>query len=218
MKKITKIEYQKKNKDRVNVYLDDVFSFGIDLNIMIKHSLSKNMELDDEFIEEILNAEEENHVYNYALNILSRSAKSEKQMIDKLKEKGYDLDLINNAIEKLKKQGYLDDQRFSEMYINSKINESKYGKRKIKEKLYEKGIAREIIDEKLKVLSNEDELQRAISLGLKKLKSLNEADKQKRSMKLINHLISKGFEYGIVRQAVSKLVDNFDELENYEDF
>lgn len=218
MKKITKIEYQKKNKDRVNVYLDDVFAFGIDLNIMIKHSLTKNMELDDDFIEEIIKAEEESHVYNHALSILSRSAKSEKQMRDKLKEKGYDISFIDNAIEKLKLQRYLDDNRYSEMFINSKINESKYGKRRIKEALYEKGIDRETIDEKLKVLSNEDELQRAISLGLKKLKSLKEDDKRKKSMKLINYLVGRGFEYGTVRQAVSKLVDNFDELDNYEDF
>ena len=73
MKKITKIEYQKKNKDRVSVYLDDNYAFGIDLNIMIKYSLAKNMELEDDFISEILKAEEEINAYNYAISVLSRN-------------------------------------------------------------------------------------------------------------------------------------------------
>ena len=218
MKKITKIEYQKNNKDRVNVYLDDNFAFGIDLNIMIKHSLAKNMELEDEFIEEILKAEEEISVYNYALSVLSRYAKSEKQLILKLKEKGYDISFIDNAILKLKQQKYLDDERYSEALINSKINVSKYGKRRIKETLYEKGIDREIIDEKINQLSDEEELKRACYLLTKKLKSVKEDDTRKLSIKLTNFLINKGFEFGTVKKAVRQMLDiSLDEFDGLEE-
>jgi len=218
MKKITKIEYQKNNKNRVNIYLDDSFAFGVDLNIMIKYSLAKNMELEDEFVEEILIAEEEINVYNYALSVLSRQAKSEKQLIDKLKEKGYDNQFIDNAIIKLKQQKYIDDERYSEMLINSKINVSKYGKRRIKEALYEKGIDRETIDEKIEQLTEEDELKRAYSLGSKKLKTLKEEDTRKLFIKLSNYLINKGFEYGTVKKTISNLLDrNCEELDEFED-
>lgn len=219
MKKITKIEYQKNNKDRVSIYINDNFAFGIDLNIMIKYSLAKNMELDEEFIEEILKAEEEINVYNYALSVLARNAKSEKQLRIKLKDKGYDLQFIDKAIIKLKQQKYLDDERYSEMLINSKINISKYGKRKIKEALYEKGIDREIIEEKIKMVTEEDELERAYSLGIKKFKTLKEVDTRKNSIKLSNYLVNKGFDYSIVKKAVSKVLDNnCDELEDFTDY
>lgn len=219
MKKITKIEYQKNNKDRVSIYLDDNFAFGIDLNIMIKYSLAKNMELEDEFIDEILIAEEEIKTYNYALSVLSRIAKSEKQLRDKMLEKGYDNNFINNAIIKLKQQKYLDDERYSEMLINNKINISKHGKRKIKEALYEKGIDREIIDKKISQISEEDELERAFILGAKKLNTLKEEDTRKKSLKLSNYLITKGFDFSVVKKAVSKLLDNnlgdFDEFDHF---
>lgn len=219
MKKITKIEYQKNNKDRVNIYLDDNFAFGLDLNIMIKYSLAKNMELEDEFIDEILIAEEEIKTYNYALSVLSRVAKSEKKLRDKMQEKGYDNNFIDKAIIKLKQQKYLDDERYSEMLISSKINISKYGKRKIKEALYEKGIDREIIDEKLGQLSEEDELERAFTLGAKKLNTLKEEDIRKKSLKLSNYLINKGFDFSVVKKAVSKLLEgnleDFDEFEHF---
>lgn len=217
MKKITKIEFQKNNKDRVNVYLDDNFAFGIDINIMIKYSLAKNMELEEEFINEILKAEEEINAYNYALSVLSRNFKSEKQLRTKMQEKGYDNQFIDNSITKLKQHRYLDDELYSEMLINSKINVSKYGKRRIKETLYEKGISREIIDEKMSDISEEDELERAKSLGAKKLKTLKKEDIKKRKIKLFNYLVNKGFEFSTVKKAAEVLLDgkcdDFDDIQ-----
>ena len=218
MKKITKIEYQKNNKNRVNIYLDDSFAFGIDINIMVKYSLSKNMELKEDFIEEILMAEEEINVYNYALSVLSRTFKSEKQLRDKLNEKGYDGQFVDNTIIKLKEKKYLDDERYSEILINNKINISKYGKRRVREALYHKGINREIIDEKLSCISEDDELERALSLGSKKLRTIKKDD-ERRSVKLSNYLVNKGFEFSTVKKAVVTLLKqecyDFDDLEDF---
>ena len=218
MKKITKIEYQKNNKNRVNIYLDDSFAFGIDINIMVKYSLSKNMELKEDFIEEILMAEEEINVYNYALSVLSRTFKSEKQLRDKLNEKGYDGQFVDNTIIKLKEKKYLDDERYSEILINNKINISKYGKRRVREALYHKGINREIIDEKLSCISEDDELERALSLGSKKLRTIKKDD-ERRSIKLSNYLVNKGFEFETVKKAVVTLLKqkcyDFDNLVDF---
>lgn len=216
MKKITKIEYQKNNKNRVNIYIDDNFAFGLDLNIMIKYSLAKNMEIEEEFINDILKAEEEINVYNYAVSILSRSAKSEKELRMKLQDKGYENQFIDNAIIKLKQQRYLDDERYSEMFINDKINFSKYGKRRIQEGLYIKGVDKEIISEKISQLSEEDEFERAMLLGAKKIKSIKDEDTHKKGVKLSNFLIGKGFEYSVVRKVVSRLIKgDMDELDFY---
>jgi len=219
MKKITKIEYQKKSKDRVSIYLDDNYAFGIDLNIMIKYSLKKNMELEDDFISEILKAEDEISAYNYAISVLSRNQKSEKQLRQKMQDKGYDPQFIENAITKLKQQKYIDDERYSEMFINDKINISKDGKLKIKEALKSKGIDRLIIDEKLQEITTDEEIKRAYLLGNKKLKSIKEEDTRKKRVKLANYLITKGFEYAAVKKAVSKLLDSSsDDFEEFDDF
>lgn len=207
MKKITKIEYQKNNKDRVNIYLDGKFEFGIDLNIMIKYSLSKNMELDNEFILEILMEEDKAKAYNYAISVLSRSPKSEKELRLKIIQKGYALELVNVIIDKLKANKYIDDDDYSDRFIHDKINISKYGKRKIKEALYNKGIDRSIIEEKLNLISTDDERDRAYTLGEKKLKNLSDVENAKKYVKVSNFLINKGFEYETVRKVVSKLLN-----------
>lgn len=213
MKKITKIEYQKKNKDRLNIYLDDEYAFAIDINILIKYSLKKDMLLDDELIDEILKSEERISVYNYGISVLSRRANSEYELRLKMQDKGFDSQLIDNAIIKLKEQKYLDDERYCEMFINDKINISKYGTRKIKEALYYKGINKEIIEEKIKNISTEDEEERAFKLGEKKLISIKEEDTLKKGRKLSNYLIGKGFEYETVKKAVRNLMNT--EFDDY---
>ncbi|MEL7650174.1 MAG: RecX family transcriptional regulator [Sedimentibacter sp.] len=218
MKKITKIEYQKNNKDRLNVYLDDSYAFSVDMDVMIKYSLAKNKVLEDDFISQVLKAEEEVKAYSYAVGLLSRFPKSEKQLRDKMTEKGYDDDFIDSAISRLKEHRYLDDERYTDMVINSRLNTSKEGKLKIRESLYSKGIDREIINEKLGNISAEDELERACALGGKKLSSINEDDTRKKMVKLSNYLVNKGFEYGTVRKAVSRLMEKgLDELGEFDD-
>ncbi|NLB32141.1 MAG: recombination regulator RecX [Tissierellia bacterium] len=211
MKKITKVEYQKKNKDRFNIYLDDEYAFAIDINIFIKYSLKKGLLLDDELISDILKSEERISVYNYGISLLSRAAKSEYELRLKMQDKGFDSHLIDNAINTLKEQKYLDDERYCEMFINDKINISKHGVRKIKEALYYKGIDKEIIEEKIRKVSQEDEEERAINLGKKKLFNIKEEDTRKKYIKLSNYLIGKGFEFDVVKRTVSKLLNSWDD-------
>ena len=207
MRKITKIEYQKKNKERFNVYLDEEYGFSVDMNIFIKYSLRKNMELNDEIIDEILKAEEKTSVYNYGISVLSRAAKSEHELRLKMKDKGFDSQLIDNAINRLKEQKYLDDEKYCEMFINDKINISKHGVLKIKEALYYKGIDKEIIEEKIKSISSEEEEKTAFALGQKKALGIKEKDLRKKTIKLYNYLMGRGFEYETVKKTVKKVLD-----------
>ena len=212
MKKITKIEYQKKNKERFNIYIDDEYGFSVDISILIKYSLKKGMELDDALVDDILSSEEKISVYNYGISVLSRYAKSECELRLKMKNKGFEPQLIDNAISTLKERKYLDDERYCEMFINDKINISKHGVRKIKEALYYKGIDKEIIEEKIKNISAESEEERAFILGEKKLLNIKENDNRKKMAKLSNYLIGKGFEYETVYKTVRKLLNTDDDF------
>lgn len=212
MKKITKIEYQKKNKERFNIYIDDEYGFSVDISILIKYSLKKGMELDDALVDDILSSEEKISVYNYGISVLSRYAKSECELRLKMKNKGFEPQLIDNAISTLKERKYLDDERYCEMFINDKINISKHGVRKIKEALYYKGIDKEIIEEKIKNISAESEEERAFILGEKKLLNIKENDNRKKMAKLSNYLIGKGFEYETVNKTLRKLLNKNDDF------
>ena len=79
------------------------------------------MEVDDDFINEILVAEEKNNAINYALKLLSYRQRSEKEMCDSLKRKGFDEDIINHTLEYCKERDYLNDRKFAKALLRIKL-------------------------------------------------------------------------------------------------
>ena len=203
--KITSIEVQKNNQERVSIFIDNSFAFGLDMSIYLKYNLKKDSEIKEDFIETILKEEEKNKALNYAINLLSRKDRTKKEIEDKLIEKGYDRNVIDNILDKLKSYNYINDEIYCEKYINDKIKFSKYGKNKIKSKLYAKGVDKDIISQKMIEIDNNLEYNRAFELAQKKLPSLQKYDKIKIKSKLSYHLISKGFDYDVVNKVIREI-------------
>lgn len=203
--KITSIESQKNSSDRVNIYLDGNFAFGISIEILYKYSLEKDTEIDEEYIENVLKAEEKNEAINYALNFLNFKWRTEKEIRDKMLLKGYDEEIIQETISYLKEQKLIDDRRFAEGFVKDKINFNKLGKYRLKNELYNKGISGDIIDE---VLSEncDDELERAMELGRKKLPSYKNDDKNAIYRKLGGFLQRKGYSYDCISKVMRELL------------
>ena len=99
---ITKIELQKRTKDRVNVYINEEFAFACSAEIIYTYSLSKDKNIDMDYLKEII--DEDNYIKckSYALKIIERTYKTEKQIFDKLAQKEYDEKIINKTIDFLK--------------------------------------------------------------------------------------------------------------------
>lgn len=206
MQKITAIEVQKNNQNRVSVYLDNRFAFGLDMAIYVKYNLKKDMELEKDFIETILKAEDLSKASNYAIQLLSRKDRTKKEITDKLQEKGYEIEVINGVLNKLSEYNFLNDETYCEKYINDKLKFSKYGKNKIKANLYAKGVDKDIISRKIVEINSDLEYERAFQLAQKKLPSLQKYNRIKIKTKLSYHLISKGFDYDIVNKVIKDLI------------
>ena len=207
MKKITSIEVQKNNNERVSVFIDNKFAFGLDMSIYLKYNLKKDLEIEENFIEIVLKEEEINKAFNYAINLLSRKDRTKKEIESKLIEKGYDKGVIASILDKLKEYNYINDEIYCEKYINDKVKFSKYGKNRIKANLYAKGVDKDIISQKIIEIDSNLEYNRAFELAQKKLASLQKYDKIKIKSKLSYHLISKGFDYDVVNKVIRELTD-----------
>ena len=68
--RITKLEYQKKDPDRVNVYIDEKFAVGISANDVIKLGLYKDKEISQDELNKIIGESEFGKLFNTALNFL----------------------------------------------------------------------------------------------------------------------------------------------------
>jgi len=205
MSKITSIEQQKNNEYRFNIFLNNKFAFGLDASICYKYKLETEMELDEYFIETILKAEEKDKASNYAMYLLAKKDRTKKEITIKLKDKGFDDEIIHSVMDKLEEYNYINDEAYCEKYINDKTKFSKYGVNKIKLKLYAKGVDKEIISKEIVKIDNDLELENALVLAQKKLSSIKESDKYKIKAKLSNHLMTKGFSYDTIRKVFSQL-------------
>ena len=158
-----------------------------------------------------------NESYNEMYNILNKRArerslfllkdmdKTEKQIRDKLKLGDYPEDIINNAIEFLKKYGYVDDIRYAKLYISSKQNSKSI--KQIELELYKKGVNKENVSKVLLEmdLSNEEALNKLIEKVIKKY-ALNDKTQYN---KMCRYLLGKGFSYGEIQEALFKYT-NYD--------
>ena len=200
---ITKIEPQK-NEERVNIYLDGEFAFGLMKEIQYKYGLTEDMNIDREYIDKVLMAEEQSKANNYALKFLAYRQRSKKEIIDKLAEKGFEDKFIENTLVYLKSYDLVDDLEFAKSFAKDKINLNKQGPQKIKYELYKKGISKEIIE---KVLDEDDnEYNRALELAKKKLPSYKNDDRNAIYRKLGGFLQRRGYSYECVSKVLKELI------------
>lgn len=202
--KITKLEVQKNNKDRVNVYIDEDFAFGIFAEIVYSQGLSKNMEIDKDFIENVVMAEERIKAKNLALNFLGYRMRSGKEIEDRLKKEKIEENIVEETMDFLERNNLIDDLAFATAFAKDKINLRNYGPNKIKYELYQKGIDSSTIEQVLSLDS--DEYNRCLEAGNKKLPSYRNDDYQKKYRKLSGFLQRRGFSYSIVRDVVNELL------------
>ena len=202
--KITKIKSQN-NKDRVNIYLDGEFAFGLSLEIAYKYNLKENMEIDESYIENVLKSEEQNRANDYALKFLSNRWRTEKEIVDKMIKKGFDEEVINETLAYLKKYNFIDDRRFAEIYTEEKIRLKKLGNYRIKHELQNKGVDESIASEIVEKYSD-NEYERAMELATKKIKSYKNDDKNAIYRKLGGYLQRRGYSFECVSKVLRELV------------
>ena len=204
---ITKIEVQKKNKNRVNVFIDEEFKFACDEELVYRYKLIKGNKVDVKRIEEI--AEEDNFIKgkNYAFRIIEKSYKTRRQVEDKLKDRGYDEKLIKRIMNLLEEYNLIDDKVYVKAYI--KDNLSKQGKMKLLYNLKSKGIKDEIILNELQNISDNSLEEAAYKVAEKKYSLLKkrEADNFKLTQKLSSFLLSRGYEHEIIKRVTRRLLE-----------
>ena len=197
---ITEIK-KSKQPMKYHLYIDDVF-FGVFLDEMLaKYELKTGQEIEEDLLYSIKEENDEKLAFLMAVSYLEKYNVSIKGLKDYLYRKGFKKNNIESAVEKLKGYGYLDDRNFAKNYFES-LSSSK-GRRVIVNKLKEKGISQEIIDELLENVDDEDEEERARILAEKFAK--NRENNLKNKQKCFAHLIYKGYDYSVAQKIVNDL-------------
>lgn len=208
-----KLTYKKGKQDKIHISVDGEYSFTVDETYFLSMGIYNGKEVTADEVEEIGQIVNIRRAYNYAVDLLSRRDHSEKELMEKLRRKGYDKG-ADEALGKLRDGGYVSDERFARLYVRELRTLKKYGKKRIEQELYRKGIDRDIISE---VLSETDFDENDL-VALIERKYGRYLGDEKGVKKTINGLLRMGYSYGEIRDALKTINENteFDDEVIYE--
>ncbi|MFA5633859.1 MAG: RecX family transcriptional regulator [Candidatus Dojkabacteria bacterium] len=216
--KITKLVSQRRDPNRVNMYIDEKFFCGLSLDNVARFGIYVGKDLSDEDLENILFEELKSRFFQRAMNYISRSIKTEFQITRYLKNLSFKkkgewyTDISNENLEsiieltvkKLKEYGYIDDEEFAQQFIQSRIKNKPRGKLILQSELMSKGVELNLAREKVEELV-EDEYDMLRRIYLKKYgnEKMNLSDNKK-----IDFLRRKGFNWDLINQFINNEFTN----------
>lgn len=198
MKEITAITPQIKDKKRCNIFIDGRFYCGLALETTVKYRLKVGQIVQPEFLSQIQLESERNNALDKALTHISATRKTEKEVRDFLKTKGFLPSVCDYVIEKMKEYNFLNDTDYAQAYVDA-VGKKK-GNRLIKMELRRKGVGDEEIRDALSSVAESVQVETAKAVLLKYMRG-KQADKTT-LQKAYKYLMGKGFEYEVAREAL----------------
>ncbi|MGD8904204.1 MAG: RecX family transcriptional regulator [Anaerolineae bacterium] len=197
--KITALEFQKKNPDRVSVFLDGKFAFG--LPAIIAAHLKRGQVLSDAEIQSLEAEGAAETAYERTLNYLSYRPRSRAEVERYLQKRGLLEDQIAPVVQRLERAGLLDDEAFARYWVENRERHRPRGPRALRYELRQKGIANRTIDRALVSLDVSDSAYRS---ARRKARQLAHLDRETFMKKLVAYLARRGFDYEIARETAGR--------------
>jgi regulatory protein len=197
---ITALVAQKQNQDRVNVYLDGKFAFGLAAIEAIR--LKRGQVLSDADIERLQAADDVEKAREKALRFLGNRPRSEWEVRQNLQKAGYEAATIDRVLERLRGVGLVDDVAFVRYWLDNRAQFKPKGAVALRQELRLKGVEREVIDAVLAESEHADD-NAALQAALAKADRYRQLPRPEFAQKLGAYLARRGFDYETVREAVN---------------
>lgn len=203
-----RITTEKGKKDKIHIYVDGEYKMTVDEAFWLSQGIPEKGEIDEDVLFSLENSVLGRRAFNKALDILSQREHSRRELITKLTQRGHSRENAEKAADKLTQYGYLDDERFARLYAKELKEKKKFGKARIKQELFRKGIDRDITYAVL--AETEDNSEEEIAEILKKKYPLFSSDEKVRN-RAINALIRYGYGVGEIKKAMLSFDNNEEE-------
>jgi len=198
MMKLEKIEATA-SRDRVKLCFDDGSTMRVPLSVISDLALFAPMELDEADINRLKEAAGAASAKLRAVRIIAQSGVSERELRRKLVQKGENEAHAEQAIEWLTELQLLDDREAARQVVQKGIQKG-YGRARIRQMLYEKGIGKELWEEALRELPDPDDaIDRYLAAHLG-----HEKPDQRQTKKIADALMRRGYSWDQIRSGLSR--------------
>jgi len=200
MKKITALVIQKHNPNRVNVYLDGEFAFG--LARIVAAWLRVGLELDEEKIKQIQVEDARERAIQQALLYLSYRPRSESEIRQNLRKHEYPAEVIDQTLERLRQDGLANDNEFGRTWVENRSAFRPRSRRMMAMELRQKGLDQESVSSAIEDVDDEALAYEAAQKRAPRFKDLEWVEFRK---KLSEFLARRGFSYAVIAPVVTRI-------------
>ena len=202
LKRITAIRAGRGQRKRVNIFLDGKFAFSLEAETAVKEDLQVGQELSANQIEVLDRSDQFHRCLNVVARYLGYRPRSEFELRERLRRRGFDGDSVVAVIAKLKGQGLVDDLAFAQFWKDNRESFSPRSQWLTKLELRQKGVADGIIDQ---VIGSVDDDESAYRAAWSKARSLPLSDYHSFRRRLGQYLKRRGFGYGVINHTVERI-------------
>lgn len=206
---VTRVVQQAGDPDRVSVFLDDAFAFGLSLALAVEAGLKKGLVLTAARQRALLIEQEGHAAKASALASLAARARTTGELRRMLSDKGFDAATVDDTIAALEAMGVVDDAAYAVAYARGRFAGRGHGPARIRQDLVQRGVPKDLIEAALATLQeSEDVAGRARADAAQRWASLaSETDDRKRRKKTLDFLLRRGHAFDDARAAVDAAAD-----------
>lgn len=204
---ITKIEKitRAQNGNYFVLFLDNGKKFKLSPGAIIELKIYRGKELTEKDLKTIEKYYRYEKIDDYVRRFLSFRPRSKKEVVDRLRLRGYSEDLIAKVIKKFEEKKILDDESFARSWVESRMILRPQGVRLLRLELKNKGVIEDII-EKVINSANISEFELALRSAQKKLRAFQKLPEAIVRQKLIGFLSRRGFNWGTIQKVLKEVL------------
>jgi regulatory protein len=209
MRKITAIQVQKKNPNRVNISLDDEFAFG--LSRIVAAWLSVGQVLSDEKIAALQVQDAREVAYQKAMRFLGYRARSVSEVRENLRKHEIPEAVIDEVLGRLQEANLLNDREFAQAWVENRSTFRPRSRRALALELRKKGLDDEVVRDVLEAKVDENTL--ALQAARKYLRKVEKLEWPEFRQKLGSFLGRRGFSYDVIIPVVRQVWDEMHDVD-----
>jgi regulatory protein len=202
MSKVTAIKAGKDPKrQRSNIFLEGKFAFSLDNEVIFKEGLCVGRDLSASEVNALSGADCFQICLNAAFRFLSYRPRSEAEIRERLRRRGYEDEDVEKVVSHLKSINLVDDASFAQFWKDNRNTFKPRGRRMLGLELRRKGVESEVIQEVVEDIDDGDNAYRA---AIGKARTLPVADYQVFHRRLSGYLQRRGFNYAVINNIVKR--------------
>lgn len=165
---ITKIEKQKRNKSRFNIYIDHTYAASVHEDVLVRLQLTKGQYIEADDWREVLRQEETERAKQAAIKYVSYKPRTAFEVERYLNEKGHASSHVTAVLQYLQKYNYVDDEAFARSWVEERRRLKGKGRYALEQELRQKGIPEHFIAQALATIDSDSEEALAREWALKR--------------------------------------------------